>query len=39
MMEQPEKWEPKGEPDFEKLGKLDKLLAKIENDIKKRVQD
>jgi hypothetical protein len=32
-------WNPSVQPDFNKLGKLDKLLAKIEIDIQKRVKD
>ncbi len=32
-------WNPQAQPDFTKLTKLERLLAKIENDIQKRVKD
>lgn len=32
-------WNPQVQPDFAKLGKLDKLLLKIDTDIQKRVKD
>ena len=32
-------WNPQVQPDFDKLGKLDKLLGKIEGDIKSRMKD